>query len=64
MLLKDSKAMTLHKCHHTTHYFSKLPLMHYLKGNTIQVLPSDIGEYLRSFFNAIVVVVFSSIFIL
>ena len=38
--------------------------MHYLKGNTIQVLPSDIGEYLRSFFNAIVVVVFSSIFIL
>ena len=44
--------------------------MHYLKGNisrfgsAIQVLPSDIGEYLSSFFNAIVVVVFSSIFIL
>ena len=35
-----------------------------LKGNTsrfgsaIQVLPSDIGEYLSSFFNAVVVVVF------
>ena len=44
--------------------------MHYLKGNTsrfgsaMQVLPSDIGEYLSSFFNAIVVVVFSPIFIL
>ena len=44
--------------------------MHYLKGNTsrfgsaIQLLPSDIGQYLSSFFNAITVVVFISIFIL
>ena len=38
--------------------------MSYLKGNTsrfgyaIRVLPSDIGENLSSFFNAVVVVVF------
>ena len=44
--------------------------MHYLKGNNssfgsaIQVLPSDIGKYLSSFFNDIVVIVFISIFIL
>ena len=45
-------------------------LLNYLKGNTsrfgsaIQVLPCDIGEYLSSFFNPVVVVVFISIFIL
>ena len=38
--------------------------MNYFKGDTsrfgsaIQVLPSDFGEYLNAFFNAIAVVVF------
>ena len=60
LLSSDSEAMT----HYSIH-----PLLNYLKGNTsafgsaIQVLPSDIREYLSSFFNS-VVVVFISIFIL
>ena len=76
LLTTDSEAMTHHKYHHSIHYFSKLltkknetsPLLNYLKSNTskfgsaIQVLPSDIGEYFSSFFNAVVVVVFISIF--
>ena len=74
MLLKDSQAIAPHKFHHTTLLtkklnYSKLNKMHYLKGNTsrfgsaIQVLLSDIAEYLSSLFNAIAVVVIS-IFIL
>ena len=72
-----SEAMRLQKCHHSIHYFTKLltknqtsPLLNHLNGNTsrfgsaIQLLPSDIGEYLSSLFNAIVVVVFISIFVL
>ena len=76
LLSSDSEAMTLYKCHYSIHYFletfnKKTKLVLYwiiLKGNTssfgsaIQVLPSDIGEYLSSFFNPVVVVVF--IFIL
>ena len=65
LLLPDSEAMTLYKCHHSHTLFYKT-----FKGNisrfgfAIQVLPSDIGEYLSSFFNAIVVVILISIFIL
>ena len=33
-------------------------------GSSIQVLPSDIGEYFSSFFIAVVVVAFISIYIL
>ena len=68
LLTTDSEAMTHHKCHHSIHYFSELltkkKIFNYLKSNTsrfgsaIQVLPSDIGEYLSSLFNAVVVVVF------
>ena len=70
LLSSDSEVMTLYKCHYSIHYFletfnKKTKLVFYwiiLKGNTssfgsaIQVLPSDIGEYLSSFFNPIVVV--------
>ena len=78
LLSSDSEAMTLHKCHHSIHYFSKplaknklvlywiilrvIPLG--LALLYIQVLPSDIGEYLSSLFNTVVVVVFISIFTL
>ena len=77
LLSSDSEAMTLYKCHYSIHYFletfnKKTKLVLYwiiLKGNTsrfgsaIQVLPSDIGEYLSSFFNPVAVVL-NFIFIL
>ena len=67
LLSSDSEAMTLHKCHHSIQYFSKFStkrtkLVLCFKGNTssfgsaIQVLLSDILEYLSSFFNAVVVI--------
>ena len=58
LLTTDSEAMTLHECHHAIYYFSKLLTNTSRFGSAIQVLPSDIGEYLSSFFNAVVVVVF------
>ena len=77
LLSSDSEAMTLHKV--ITQYvifqnFNKKvytsPLLNYVKSNTsrfdstILILPSDIGEYLSPFFNAVYAVVFISIFIL
>ena len=70
LLSSDSEAMTLYKCHYSIHYFletfnKKTKLVLYwiiLNGNTsrfgsaMQLLPSDIGEYLSSFFNPFVVV--------
>ena len=67
LLPSDNEAMALYKCHHSIHCFTKLltktsPLLNYLKGNTStfgsakQELPSDIGEYLSSFYDAAVVV--------
>ena len=73
LLTAESEAMTHQKCHHSIHYFSelltkKIKLVLYwiiLRvsntprfGSAIQVLPSDTGEYLSSFFNAVVAVVF------
>ena len=71
LLSSDSEAMTLHKCHHTIHYFSKLLAKNKLViswiifkviplwlGSAILAQPSDIGEYLSSLFNAVVAVVF------
>ena len=76
LLSSDSEAMTLYKCHYSIHYSlktfnKKTKLVLYwiiLKGNTsrfgsaIQVLPSDIGEYLSPLFNHVVVVVFIFLF--
>ena len=71
LLSSDSEAMTLYVSSLHTLFlktFNKktkiVPYWIILKGNTsrsgcaIQVLPSDIGEYLGSFFNPIVIVVF------
>ena len=72
LLSSDSEAMTLYKCHYSIHYFletfnKKTKLVLYwiiLKGYTsrfgsaIQVLPSDIREYLRSFFNPVLIFLF------
>ena len=67
LLSSDNEAMVLYKCHHSMHYFTKLltkKLSSTSKfGSLVQILPSDIGEYLSWFFNA-VVVVFYSVFIL
>ena len=70
LLSSDSETMTLYRCHYSIHYFletfnKKTKLVLYwiiLNGNTsrfgsaMQLLPSDIGEYLSSFFNPFVVV--------
>ena len=78
LLSCDNEAMALYKCYHSIHYFpyitfnKKTKLVLYwiiLKGTTsrfgsaIQVLLSDIEEYLTSFINPVVVVVFIVIFI-
>ena len=79
LLSSDSEAMTLHKVSSLNTLFFKIltkrsKLVLYWIMLTvipqglallyIQILPSDIGEYLSPFFNAAYVVLFVSIFIL
>ena len=76
LLSSDSEALILYKCHYFIHYFletfdknNKLVLYWIILkcntsrfGSAIQVLPSDFGEYLSSFFNPVDVVLIFILF--